>query len=98
TVFIEYFFQNCYRSVEELTRLRYDIPVSIRVDVVAGLECLTGTSVSATDLRGGAAMVVAALGAEGETLISDIEHIDRGYDGIETTLGALGADIRRIEV
>lgn len=74
-----------------------DIKLEGRVAVVTGVARLIGASVSATDLRGGAAMVVAALGAKGETVVSEVDHIDRGYDRIEEALGALGADIQRIE-
>jgi len=96
TVFIENIFQNRYRYVEELHRMGADIKLEGRVAVVTGVERLTGASVSATDLRGGAALVVAALGAEGETLVAEVDHIDRGYDCIEVTLRELGADIERI--
>ena len=97
TVFIENIFQNRYRYVEELCRMGADIRLEGRVAVVTGVERLVGASVSATDLRGGAALVVAALGAEGETLISEVDHIDRGYDDIAATLRTLGADIVYID-
>ena len=72
-----------------------DIRVSGRVAVVTGAERLHGAVVRSTDLRGGAALCVAALAAEGETVISGVEHIDRGYEDITETMKALGADIRR---
>jgi len=97
TVFMENIFQNRYRYVEELRRMGADIKLEGRVAVVTGVERLTGAAVSAADLRGGAALVVAALGAAGETVISEAEHIDRGYDGIAETLGALGADVERTD-
>ena len=96
SIFMENIFQNRYRYVEELRRMGADIKLEGRVAVVTGVERLSGAGVSATDLRGGAAMVVAALGAEGETLVSEVDHIDRGYDGIEIALGTLGADIQRV--
>ncbi|MCL2842009.1 MAG: UDP-N-acetylglucosamine 1-carboxyvinyltransferase [Oscillospiraceae bacterium] len=96
TVFIENIFQNRYRYVEELRRMGADIKLEGRVAMVTGVDGLTGAGVSATDLRGGAALVVAALGAAGETTVSEIEHIDRGYDNIESALRSLGADIQRI--
>ena len=68
-----------------------------RTAVVLGVERLHGAVVRCTDLRGGAALCAAALAAEGETSISDITHIDRGYQSIEDDLAALGADIRRVE-
>ena len=69
----------------------------IAAAVVLGVERLHGAVVRCTDLRGGAALCAAALAAEGETSISDITHIDRGYQSIEDDLAALGADIRRVE-
>ena len=73
------------------------IRISGRTAVVLGVERLHGAAVRCTDLRGGAALCAAALAAEGETSISDITHIDRGYQSIEDDLAALGADIRRVE-
>ena len=72
------------------------ILVKDRVAVIKGVRTLYGTSVSAEDLRGGAALVIAALRAEGETAIDGVRHIDRGYDNIEAALSALGAEIRRV--
>ena len=97
SVFEEHIFENRYRHVDELIRMGADIRVSGRVAVVSGVETLHGASVRCTDLRGGAALCVAALAAEGETRVSEIGHIDRGYAGIERDLAMLGADIRRIE-
>ena len=73
-----------------------DIRVSGRTALVTG-NPLHGARVRSTDLRGGAAMVVAALAARGESVIEDLNHIDRGYEGLEQKLTALGADIRRVE-
>ena len=73
------------------------IRVSGRTAVVEGVERLTGASVRCTDLRGGAALCTAALGAEGETTVTAIEHIDRGYEDIVADLSALGAQITRQE-
>ncbi|HBY21040.1 MAG TPA: UDP-N-acetylglucosamine 1-carboxyvinyltransferase, partial [Clostridiales bacterium] len=67
------------------------------VAVIKGVEKLTGAKVKAPDLRGGVALVLAGLVAEGETEVSEIEHIDRGYEEIEVKLNSLGANIRRIE-
>ena len=74
-----------------------DMKVSGRVAVVEGVERLKGAVVTATDLRGGAALAVAALGAEGCTVIEDIYHIDRGYEKMEQSLASLGADAVREE-
>ena len=96
-VFEENLFSSRYRHVDELARMGADIRVSGRTAVVLGVERLHGAAVRCTDLRGGAALCAAALAAEGETAISDITHIDRGYQRIEDDLAALGADIRRVE-
>jgi UDP-N-acetylglucosamine 1-carboxyvinyltransferase len=97
TVFEENMFENRYRHVDELRRLGADIRVSGRVAVVSGVERLAGAGVSATDLRGGAALCVAALGADGLSHVSEITHIDRGYEDIARDLRALGAHIIRKE-
>ena len=68
-----------------------------REATIKGVHHLNGSSVTASDLRAGAALIIAGLAATGETKISDIEHIDRGYPHIEDKLVALGADITRIE-
>ena len=97
TVFEENIFENRYRHVDELTRMGARIRVSGRTAVVTGVETLHGAPVRCPDLRGGAALCVAALGAEGETQVSEICHIDRGYEDIARDLRALGADIVRVE-
>lgn len=96
TVFEENIFENRYRHVDELCRMGANIRVSGRTAVVSGVEHLSGASVQSTDLRGGAALCVAALGAAGETRVSGTHHIDRGYEDITKDLTALGAQIRRI--
>ena len=96
-VFEENLFSSRYRHVDELARMGADIRTSGRVAVVLGVERLHGAAVQSTDLRGGAALCVAALTAEGETVVSDIAHIDRGYQSLEQDLTALGAEIRRAE-
>ena len=96
TVFVENIFKNRYRHADELVRMGADIRIVGKVAVVSGVSRLRGAPVSATDLRGGAALIVAALGAEGVTDISDLHHIDRGYDDIAGVLTKLGADVVRI--
>ena len=86
-------FANRYRHVDELARMGADIRVSGRAAVVTGVKNLHGAPVRCTDLRGGAALCVAALAAEGETEVSETGHIDRGYENIARDLRALGADI-----
>ena len=96
TVFVETIFESRYRHAGELQRMGADIKVEGRVAVVCGVKRLSGARVSATDLRGGAALVVAALGAAGESVISELHHIDRGYERLEETLSSLGSDIKRV--
>lgn len=95
TMFSENIFESRYRHCAELCRMGADIRVEGRVALVTGVDHLTGASVKATDLRGGAAMVVAALAAQAASEITQIDHIDRGYDHIERAFAALGADIKR---
>ena len=97
TVFAENMFDSRYRHVDELTRMGADIRAEGRVAVVYGVPRLFGARVTAADLRGGAALVVAGLGAEGETVVSGLEHIDRGYADLSGGLAALGARIARNE-
>ena len=94
TVFVENMFDNRYRHVDELCRMGADISVADRVAVVTGVPRLSGATVRCTDLRGGAALMVAGVSAEGETCIEDIQHICRGYADPVGDLAALGADIR----
>ena len=93
TVFVENIFENRYRHVDELCRMGANISVSGRVAVVTGVPALSGAKVRCTDLRGGAALLVAGLSAVGETQISDIFHIQRGYEDAVRDLRALGARI-----
>ena len=95
TVFVETMFENRYRHTQELVRMGADIRVEGRVAEVCGAEKLHGANLEAADLRGGAALVVAALGAEGESRISGLHHIDRGYADLTERLAALGGAIYR---
>ena len=97
TVFVENIFENRYRHADELARMGADIRVAGRVAVVSGVRALHGAAVKSTDLRGGAALVLAGLQAEGETRVSQLEHVDRGYEDIARDLAALGARIGRRE-
>ena len=85
-----------FRYVEELQRLGADVSTTGHHAVVRGVPRLSGAPVKAHDIRAGAAMVVAGLAAEGETVISGVHHIDRGYDDLVGRLGAVGASIERI--
>ncbi len=93
TEITENIFENRYRQVPELRRLGADIVVEGRRAEIWGVDCLHGTALNATDLRGGAAMIVAGLAADGETVIFDDGHITRGYERFDMRLRALGADI-----
>jgi UDP-N-acetylglucosamine 1-carboxyvinyltransferase len=86
-----------FRYVEELTRLGADVRTNGHHAVVRGVPRLSGAPVRAHDIRAGAAMVVAGLAAEGETVISGVAHIDRGYDDLVGRLRAVGADIVRVD-
>lgn len=96
SVFVETIFDNRYRHVSELVRLGAQIKAEGRVAVVEGVSALGGARLCAAELRGGAALVTAALAAEGISEISGISYIDRGYESIETTLRRIGADIKRV--
>jgi len=95
TVFVENIFENRYRHTDELARMGADIRVAGRVAVVSGVKTLHGAVVKCTDLRGGAALVLAGLQAEGTTRVLLPEHIDRGYEAVERELTLLGAAIER---
>ena len=95
TLFVENMFESRYRHVDELIRMGADIRVEGRVAVVTGVEKLHASAVRATDLRGGAALTVAALGAEGETVLTGLHHLDRGYERLNRDLCALGAQVVR---
>ena len=93
SVFVENIFQNRYRYISELQRMGAKVRTEDRVAVVTGVPVLTGAQTEATDLRGGAALIVAGLAARGATVINDPGRICRGYDRFEEKLRALGADI-----
>ena len=87
---------NRFRYVDELRRLGAQISVDGRVAIIEGIDHFSGAPVKATDLRAGAAMIIAGLAAVGTTEIEDIRHIERGYENIEGKFRALGADIKKI--
>lgn len=97
SVVTETVFENRFMHVDELKRMGANIKIEGRSAVVEGVTRLTGCQVKATDLRAGAAMVLAGLVADGETQVGYIHHIDRGYDKLVDKLCALGADIKRVE-
>lgn len=97
SVVTENVWDNRYQYVDELRQLGARITVEGRVAMIEGVERLKGAKVSATDLRAGAAMVVAGLFADGVTEIDNIKYIDRGYEEIEEKLSKIGASIKRVE-
>ncbi len=96
TVFVENIFESRYKHVDELNRLGANIKVEGKVALVDGVKHLFGASVQALDLRGAAALVVAALSAQGQTCVSGLNFLERGYDDFEVVLSGLGADIKKI--
>ena len=94
----ESIWENRHKHIDELKKMGANIKVEGRVAIIDGVSKLTGAIVKATDLRAGAAMVIAGLMGEGITEITNIEHIDRGYPHIEDKFRSLGADIKRIKV
>ena len=97
SVFVENIFENRFRHVDELRRLGALLRVEGRVAMITGVPALRGAPVTAPDLRGGAALLVAGLAADGETTVYDGGHIERGYDDPAGALRALGAEIERAE-
>ena len=95
SMFVENIFENRFQHVEELVRMGAEIEVDGRVAVVHGVDRLGGAKVVAKELRGGAALILAGLAADGITEVDGSVFIDRGYEAIEKYLSACGADIKR---
>jgi len=93
----ETIFENRFMHVQELNRLGASIDIDGHTAVVQGVEKLVGAPVMATDLRASASLVIAALAAQGQTLVDRIYHLDRGYDRMEAKLSAVGAKIERVK-
>ncbi len=98
TLVVENLFETRYKYAAELKRMGADITVRDRTAVIRGVERLHGAKVTAGDLRGGAALVIAALCAEGQSEVLDLSHVDRGYADFEYKLKKLGAKIRRVRI
>jgi UDP-N-acetylglucosamine 1-carboxyvinyltransferase len=94
----ETIFENRFMHVAELQRFGANIRIESRVANITGVDKFSGAPVMASDLRAGAALVLAGLAAEGKTIVSRIYHLDRGYDLLEKKLKKLGADIKRVHV
>lgn len=93
SIVTESIFENRFKYVDELIKMGASIHVEGNTAIIEGVKKLTGATLKSLDLRAGAAMVIAALAAEGESIIEDIHYIKRGYDGYEKKLKSLGADI-----
>ncbi len=96
SIIIETIFENRFKHVDELRRMGANIRVEGRVAIVKGVKRLSGAYVESSDLRAGAALVIAGLAAEGATIVGNVYHIDRGYESLEQKLRALGAQIIRV--
>jgi len=92
----ETIFENRFMHVQELQRMGANITVEGNTAVIQGVARLSGATVMATDLRASAGLVIGGLTADGQTLVDRIYHLDRGYDGMELKLQALGADVKRV--
>ncbi|MCT8975814.1 UDP-N-acetylglucosamine 1-carboxyvinyltransferase [Clostridium sp. CX1] len=97
SIVTETIFENRFMHATEMKRMGANIKIDGRSAVIEGVDRLTGAEVRATDLRAGAALILCGLSAEGETQVTDIYHVDRGYVDIEKKLQGLGADIERVE-
>jgi len=95
SMIIENIFENRFGVADEISRLGARIKVEGRLAIIDGVPRLYGTEVRATDLRAGAALMIAGLMAEGDTVINDVYYIDRGYHCIEEKLSSLGARVWR---
>jgi UDP-N-acetylglucosamine 1-carboxyvinyltransferase len=92
----ENLFEARFRFVQEIARLGAQVRVDGHHAFVRGIPQLSGAPVQASDIRSGAALVLAGLAADGETIVHDVQHIDRGYHRFDHALRTLGADVRRI--
>jgi UDP-N-acetylglucosamine 1-carboxyvinyltransferase len=97
-IITENVWENRFQYIDELRRMGANITVDGRIAVIEGVPYLTGSQVSATDLRAGAAMILAGLAAKGETHIDNTKYIDRGYEDVEHKFSALGAEIKRVQI
>ena len=98
SILSESVWDNRFQYVGQLLRMGADIQVDGKIAVIEGVDSLTGVNVKATDLRAGAAMIIAGLAATGETTVEDIQYIDRGYEDVCEKFSSIGADIRRVTI
>ncbi|MFO7295849.1 MAG: UDP-N-acetylglucosamine 1-carboxyvinyltransferase, partial [Clostridia bacterium] len=97
SIITETIFENRFRHVPELVRMGANIRIDGQTAIIHGVRSLKGTTVVAKDLRGGAALVLAGLRAEGQTIVENASYIDRGYEKLEVALSAIGADIVKVD-
>ena len=98
SIITENVWEKRYQYTDELRNLGAKINVEGRMAIIEGVDSLVGTRVDATDLRAGAAMIIAGLCARGETTIGEVKYIDRGYEEVEKKLGLIGAEIKRVSM
>ncbi len=96
SIVTDHVFEARFRYVDELTRMGANVRVEGRSAIIKGVQRLSGAEVAATDLRAGAALVLAGLAAEGQTVLQGTKHLDRGYEQLEKKLAGLGAEIERV--
>ena len=97
SIVTESIFENRFRYVDELARMGADIKVEGNTAIITGVEQYTGASITAPDLRAGAALVIAGLAASGFTTVDNIQYIERGYEDFHKKLQSLGAQIEKVE-
>jgi UDP-N-acetylglucosamine enolpyruvyl transferase len=94
SIIIEQMFENRFSHADELNKMGAKISAQTRVAIIEGVKQLKGAEVNATDLRAGAALIVAGLGAKGTTIVNNADFVRRGYENIEKNLHGLGAEIK----
>jgi len=97
SVITETVFENRFKHAEELRRMGAQISISGNIAIVRGVKKLTGAIVEAKDLRAGAALVLAALAADGKTVVEGVRHIERGYEKLDKNLASIGAKVYKID-
>lgn len=98
SILSESVWDNRFQYVGQLLRMGANIQVDGKIAVIEGVDSLTGVTVKATDLRAGAAMIIAGMVAQGTTTVENIQYIDRGYEDVVAKFSSLGADITRVEI
>ena len=97
SIVTESIFENRFKYADELVRMGASIKVESNTAIITGVSELTGASVGASDLRAGAALVIAGLAAEGITIVEQVEYVERGYENFEMKLRELGASMEKVD-